>query len=137
MNCQTKRKLGIVFMNTDVLIIASTKVIPPVGRFFFHSGNRPAIVCNSISHHNRSETYNKSQNTFPANINQVLTSTSACIPVNTNTTIHSPTLYNSSFINHSLFEGGKVKNINPSRSATHSGCCILLKTTMSTLKMVS
>lgn len=124
-------------MNQDVLIIASTKVIPPVGRFFFHSGNRPAIVCNSISHHNRSETYNKSQNTFPANTNQVLTSTSAPIPVNTNTTIHSPTLYNSSFINHSLFEGGKVKTINPSRSATHSGSYALTKTLNNILKWVN
>ena len=124
-------------MNTDVLIIASTKVIPPVGRFFFHSGNRPAIVCNSISHHNRSETYNKSQNTFPANTNQVLTSTSACISVNTNTTIHSPTLFNSSFIFHSLLEGGRVKNINLGRSATHSGSSILTKTINSRSNRVS
>ena len=124
-------------MNQDVLIIASSKIIPTVGRFFIHTENRPTKVCNQIIHHNRSETFDKSHNTFPTNTNQVLTSTSAPIPVNTNTTIHSPTLFNSSFIFHSLLEGGRVKNINLGRSATHSGRCILLKTTMSTLKMVS
>ena len=124
-------------MNQDVLIIASSKIIPNVGRFFFHTGNRPTIVCNLNSNHNRSETYIKSHNTFPTNANQVLTSTSACISVNTNTTIHSPTLFNTSFINHSLFEGGKVKNINLGRSATHSGSSILTKTTNSRSNRVS
>ena len=124
-------------MNQDVLIIASSKIIPNVGRFFFHTGNRPTIVCNQIIHHNRSETYIKSHNTFPTNTNQVLTSTSACISVNTNTTIHSPTLFNSSFIFYSLFEGGKVKNINLGRSATHSGSSILTKTTNSRSNRVS
>jgi hypothetical protein len=124
-------------MNQDVLIIASSKIIPTVGRFFIHTENRPTKVCNQIIHHNRSETFAKSHNTVPTNTNLVLTSTSESIPVNTNTTIHSPTLINSSFISHSLLEGGRVKNINLGRSATHSGHCIILKTTMSALKMVS
>ena len=124
-------------MNQDVLIIASSKIVPTVGRFFFHTENRPTKVCNQIIHHNRSETFDKSHNTFPINTNQVLTSTSAPIPVNTNTTIHSPTLFNSSFINHSLFEGGKVKNINLGRSATHSGSCALTMTSMNRLKRAS
>ena len=124
-------------MNQDVLIIASSKIIPTVGRFFIHTENRPTKVCNQIIHHNRSETFAKSHNTVPTNTNLVLTSTSESIPVNTNTTIHSPTLFNSSFINHSLFEGGKVKNINLGRSATHSGSSILTNTTNSRSKRVS
>ena len=124
-------------MNQDVLIIASSRIIPTVGRFFLHTENRPTKVCNQIIHHNRSETFDKSHTTFTINTNQVLTSTSLPIPVNTNTTIHSPTLFNSSFLSHSLFEGGRVKNINLGRSANHYGRCILLKTTMSALKMVS
>ncbi|WP_412476929.1 hypothetical protein [Flavobacterium sp. TBRC 19031] len=108
-------------MKNDVFIIASVKIIPNVGRFFFHTGNRPTIVCNPIIQYNRSETIDESLNTIPTNTNKVLISTSAPIQVNTNTTIHSPTLYNSSFIVHSPFGGGKVKTINPSGSATHSG----------------
>lgn len=124
-------------MNQDVLIIASSKIIPTVGRFFLHTENRPTKVCNQIIHYNRIETIDESPNTFPTNTNQVLTSTSTPIPVNTNTTIHSPTLINSSFISHSLFEGGRVKTVNLGRSATHSGRCTLMKTTMSILEMVS
>lgn len=107
-------------MKNDVLIIASIKIIPPVGRFFLHTENRPTKVCNQIIHYNRIETIDESPNTFPTNTNQVLTSTSTPIPVNTNTTIHSPTLFSSSSTN-SLFGGGKVKTFNLSGSATHSG----------------
>ena len=124
-------------MNQDVLIIASSKIVPTVGRFFIHTENRPTKVCNQIIHHNRSEAFDKSHTTFTINTNQVLTSTSLPIPVNTNTTIHSPTLINSSFISHSLLEGGRVKNINLGRSATHSGSCALTMPSMNRLKRAS
>lgn len=108
-------------MNQDVLIIASSKIVPTVGRFFFHTGNRPTNVCNLNSHHNRSETFTKSHNTFPTNTNQVLTSTSAPIPVNIKYHNQFPDLTTTSSIIHSPFGGSKVKTINPSRSALIPG----------------
>ena len=109
-------------MKNDVFIIASVKIIPNVGRFFFHTGSRPTIVCNPIiSNYNRSETIDKSLNTIPTNTNQVLTSTSAPIQVNTKYHKNSPDLITTSSIVHSPFGGSKVKTINPSGSATHSG----------------
>jgi hypothetical protein len=108
-------------MKNDVFIIASVKIIPNVGRFFFHTGSRPTKVCHLVINHNRSETIDESLNTIPTNTNQVLTSTSAPIQVNTKYHKQFPDLTTTSSIVHSPFGGSKVKTINLSRSALIPG----------------
>jgi len=112
-------------------------MIPTVSRFLLNTEGRLTFFCKIQTKYNRNKAANESFNTIPTNTKTVLNSTSVTKQVNTNTTIHSPTLYNSSFINHSLFEGGKVKNINLGRSATHSGSYALTKTLNNILKWVN